>query len=274
MTAKAILIRQMGYDFPGGNSGDKNKRNKAKLLLITLFFGFALTVNSQIRIACIGNSITYGAGIKDPVKDSYPAVLQRMLGDEYKVVNFGVSGSCLLSKNSYAYRNFPRFEEAKSYQPDIVLIKLGTNDSKEKNIPIFSELEVDLSNMVDEFKQLDSKPEVILLYPVPVFRFIEGGINDTILRKIIIPAIAGVAKAKKLKIVDLYKVLSDKPQCYTDKVHPNEAGAILIAEEVYKILKNVAGTDQVQQFPGRKSDKRFRNEFIERVNYKNLEIQE
>ena len=222
-----------------------------KLLFIALF-GIAFATNAQIRIACIGNSITYGVGAKDPVKDAYPAVLQRMLGADYEVVNFGVSGSSLLSKSSYAYRNTPRFEDAKKYQPNIVLIKLGTNDSKEKNKAIFGEFQLDLIKMVEEFQQLESKPEVILLKPVPIYRYKPGEHNDTLLRKFVIPTIENVAIFKKLKIVDLYAALSNKPALFPDKLHPNEQGYKIIAQEVYKTLKGAEGEDKLQDFPGRK----------------------
>ena len=222
-----------------------------KIIFIALF-AFAFVANAQIRIACIGNSITYGVGAKDPVKDSYPAILQRMLGADYEVVNFGVSGSSLLSKTSYAYRNTPRFEDAKKYQPNIVIIKLGTNDAKQKNNLIFGELQEDLNKMVEEFQQLDSRPEVILLKPVPIFRYKVGEHNDTILKNFVIPAIEEVAKEKKLKIVDLYNALSNKSALFPDKLHPNEEGYKIIAQEVYQSLKGAVAEDKSQAFPGRK----------------------
>ena len=55
-------------------------------LLIILFSSFTLFVSAQnkvIKIACVGNSITYGAGIKNQLRDAYPFVLGRMLGDGY-----------------------------------------------------------------------------------------------------------------------------------------------------------------------------------------------
>ena len=222
-----------------------------KLLFIALF-GIAFTANAQIRIACIGNSITHGVGAKDPVKDSYPAILQRMLGADYEVVNFGVSGACLLSKSLYAYRNTPGFEDAKKYQPNIVIIKLGTNDAKQKNNLIFGELQEDLTKIIEEFQQLDSRPEVILLKHVPIYRYKVGEHNDTILKNVVIPAIEKVAKTKKLKIVDLYNALSNKLALFPDKLHPNEEGYKMIAKEVYQSLKGAVAQDKLQAFPGRK----------------------
>jgi pimeloyl-ACP methyl ester carboxylesterase/lysophospholipase L1-like esterase len=175
-----------------------------------------------------------------------------MLGPDFEVVNFGVSGSTLLTKNSYAYRSTPRFEEAKQFKPNIVLIKLGTNDSKEKNKTIFGEFEGDLTKMVEEFQQLESKPEVILLKPVPVYRYRQGEHNDTLLQKFVIPAIEKVARVKRLRIVDINSALRNKVECFPDKLHPNEAGYKIIAKEIFKTLKGVEGEDKMQDFPGRK----------------------
>ena len=58
-----------------------------------------------IRVACVGNSITYGAGIENRVKDSYPAQLGRMLGDRWETRNFGVSGATMLKKGDNPYWN-------------------------------------------------------------------------------------------------------------------------------------------------------------------------
>lgn len=66
---------------------------------------FKVPHKDAIRVACIGNSITYGARIKNRDRDSYPAVLSRMLGEAYWVKNFGVSARTLLNKGDHPYMN-------------------------------------------------------------------------------------------------------------------------------------------------------------------------
>src|SRR5210317_670996 len=83
---------------------------------------------SQIKIACIGNSITYGSGMPDPASMSYPAQLQYWMGKDYKVENFGVSGATLLKKGDKPYWDEPAYKKSLEFKPDIVIIKLGTND--------------------------------------------------------------------------------------------------------------------------------------------------
>jgi len=87
-----------------------------------------LHAEDVIRIACVGDSITYGAGIKGRVTKSYPAQLQELLGATYNVGNFGVSGRTLLKKGDKPYWENKAYKNALDFKPDIVIIKLGTND--------------------------------------------------------------------------------------------------------------------------------------------------
>ena len=51
-----------------------------KIILFTFIAFLYSTAYAQIKVACIGNSITAGSGIKNRDKDSYPSVLNQMLG--------------------------------------------------------------------------------------------------------------------------------------------------------------------------------------------------
>ena len=83
-----------------------------------------------IKIACVGNSITFGSGIANREKNAYPQQLQAMLGMKYEVRNFGVSSRTLLKKGDHPYWETEAYNTALLFKPDIVYIKLGTNDSK------------------------------------------------------------------------------------------------------------------------------------------------
>ena len=94
----------------------------------TLFAFLLLCFSSvaQLKIACVGNSITSGAG-PDRLKNSYPGQLQNLLGNGFEVRNFGVSGRTLLSRGNFPYINEPEYKAALDWLPDLVTIKLGTN---------------------------------------------------------------------------------------------------------------------------------------------------
>ena len=70
--------------------------------LLLLFFITCISFGQTIKVACVGNSVTYGAGIKDRELNSYPKKLQNLLGDSYQVANLGFSGATLL-KNGHKY---------------------------------------------------------------------------------------------------------------------------------------------------------------------------
>ena len=205
----------------------------------------------KIKVACIGNSITYGHGIDDRENNSYPAVLGKMLGDGYEVHNFGKSGRTLLNKGNRPYMKEKEYKEALKFEPDIVIIKLGTNDSKGKNIIYKVEFEKDLKSMVKSFERLKSKPEIYLCYPAKVYGLRtsidepDNVINDSIISNEIIPMIKNVAQKNNLKVIDLYTATSNMPENFPDLIHPNENGAEAIAKEVYKSItgKEFVNTD-------------------------------
>jgi len=186
-----------------------------------------------IKIACVGDSITFGYGLQEVEK--YPANLEKLLGDKYKVGNFGVNGATLLKKGDKPYWKEPLFQAATDFKPNIVVIKLGTNDTKGGNYQFKSEFVADLTALVDHFAALPTKPKVFLCKPVPAFSpnygILEKGIEDMVL-----PGVDAVAKAKGCPVIDLHTALSGKKEDFPDGIHPNPAGAVLIAKAVFEAL--------------------------------------
>lgn len=208
---------------------------------------------APVRIACIGNSITFGSGIGNRFQDSYPGILSQWLGAGYDVRNFGLGGRVMLNKGDRPYMHEPAFREVQAFEPDIVTIKLGTNDSKPHNWRYGKEFKADLNEMLDLLQALPSHPRIYLCLPVPAVsaRF---GIRDSIIVNDIIPIIRSVAKKRRLTVVDLYEAMKPYPACYTDGIHPNEEGAAVIASTLYRTLTgNEPPAYQRQPYPGRKS---------------------
>ncbi len=215
----------------------KRKSYLQLLCLLLLCCNLSFAQQKVVKVACVGNSITQGVGVKDQSKDSYPAVLGRLLGNGYEVHNFGFSGRTLLNKGDYPYMKEKMYQEALDFMPDVVTIKLGTNDSKPQNWKYKDEFKKDLTTMVMAFKALPSKPKIYLCLPVPAYA-VQWGINDSIITHDVIPYIKSVAKKMKVKVIDLHTPLSGFPQYFPDHVHPNEAGATRIAEVLYGVLRN------------------------------------
>ena len=184
-----------------------------------------------IRVACVGDSITFGAGVQDRDANNYPAVLGKGLGQQFVVRNFGVSGATMQKAGDLPYWKLDQFKEVSEFQPDLVLIMLGTNDTKPQNWKNRDAFEDDARALVDHFRELPSKPRVWICLPVPVYET-KWGINDETLFNQVIPALARVAQQRKLAVIDLYDALSNRPELFPDKVHPNAAGAALIAHTI------------------------------------------
>ncbi len=209
--------------------------------------------SAPIKVACIGNSITYGSGIADRPKDSYPSQLGRMLGDQWIVRNFGVGGRTLLKKGDFPYWNEEAWVQAKAFLPNVVIIKLGTNDTKPQNWKYAADFYPDFRDMVKVLKALPSHPVIYLCKPVPAFGN-RWGINDSIIVHGVIPDVENLAKAENLSVIDLYSALSGKGDLFPDQIHPNSEGAGLMAKAIYEQLTGHPGKLVAAQYPGVKSD--------------------
>lgn len=203
------------------------------LFLSTFCFG------QKIKVACIGNSITYGAGIVNREKNSYPAQLQVYLGDKYEIRNFGSNGATILHKGDYPYMRTDAYKQAVAYCPDIVLIKLGTNDSKPQNVCFKQNFKANYKELIRAFKSLPSEPRIILLSPIRCFLSETEQIKESVIRNTLVPMVEDIARKEKLEYIDLYGLMGDEYQEYLmpDRLHPSSIGAGLIAEKLYEYLK-------------------------------------
>jgi acyl-CoA thioesterase I len=188
---------------------------------------------APVNVACIGDSITQGVGAAKG--QSYPSQLQAMLGDKWKVGNFGVSGRTLLKKGDHPYWIEKAYQNALKFEPDVVIIMLGTNDTKPQNWKFESEFVADYTELVKSFQALASKPRIYVCRPCPVPDAGLGGINETNVKEEI-KRIDQLASDLKLGVIDMYAALKDKPQMLPDRVHPNTAGAGEMAKAAFKAL--------------------------------------
>lgn len=184
-----------------------------------------------VRVACVGDSITFGAGIENREQNSYPVQLGRLLGEKYKVENFGLSGHTLLKKGDRPYWTGRLFAPAHTFKPDIVIIKLGTNDSKPQNWQYKSEFVADYVDFIKSFRDLNDKVDIRICYPAPAF---SGAfkISGAVIKDEIRPMIDEIAKQTGVKIIDLYTPCLDKRALFPDGIHPNAEGAKVLAETV------------------------------------------
>ena len=209
-----------------------------------------------VRVACIGNSITDGHGIDLATVNGYPAQLQKLLGDGYWVKNFGVSARTMLNKGDYPYMNEMAWRDALAFKPDVVIIKLGTNDSKPENWQYGSEFRQDLEQMITTLRpdlaqtakkgkkskkakqgSTEGTPKIYLCTPIPAFKP-TWNINDSVIANAIIPIQQEVAKKYGLQIIDLHTLYAgDGNKMLSDGIHPDARGARRMAEIIAGELK-------------------------------------
>ncbi len=207
-------------------------------LFVLLMLCVALSSIAQIKVACIGNSITYGHGIEDREHDTYPAQLQKLLGDAYEVKNFGVSGTTAQKQGDFPWVSTDQYKQAKAFLPQICVIKLGTNDSKPQNWVGAERFINDLESIAKEFASLPTHPKIIICLPAKAYE-VRWSIRDSIISSEMLKPIKQMAKRNKWRLLDLYKATSKKPERFPDGIHPDVQGAGIIAEQVKKAVLKV-----------------------------------
>ena len=197
-----------------------------------------------VRVACVGDSITYGHGVSDREKNSYPALLQQWLGAGYDVRNFGVNGATMLARGDKPYNRQGEYTNALAFAPDILVIALGTNDSKHRgdgsldadnapdNWQLAADFLPDYETTIATFRRANPTVKIYVCLPPPCFPG-RWGINDKTIHSEIDPLVRKIAEESKAEVVDLYGALTGKASLFPDTVHPNNAGAKIIAETIY-----------------------------------------
>ena len=202
--------------------------------LLTMISTLAFS-QSPIKIACVGNSITQGPGRDNP--DSWPLQMQAILGDAYEVGNFGVSGRTLLRKGDYPYWNEPQFQQVKDFGADILVIMLGTNDSKPQNWQYASEFRQDYLDMIAEFKKtMPADGKVYVVMPVPVTRE-NFGITPVVMNNEQRMMIIDIALDSGSELIDLYTPFMGHEDLLPDGVHPNTEGLAIMAKVVARAIR-------------------------------------
>ena len=188
----------------------------------------------MIRVACIGDSITWGFTLLNPWKQSYPALLQEKLGEGYEVRNFGYNDASARFDADTPYVNKRVYRDSLSWNPDIVLLMLGTNDTKKRNWDpeIFRR---DYRRIVESYRALSSNPRVILIAPIRIFLplgFPLLGLYPETMEEGVRPAIREMAADMGLELIDLQDLFTDSSYC-RDGVHPQKTGARMLADAIY-----------------------------------------
>lgn len=199
----------------------------------------------KVVVACVGDSITEMQGKKKG--KSYPGYLQDIMGETYSVLNFGKSGTCVLKRSDIPYTKSESFQNFCKMRPDIVVIALGTNDSRPQNWAKKAEFAADYQFLIDTARNLPSKPVVVLALPIPMITFpgkFQYSLNAETIANGIVPEIRKIAEANKCPIVDLFGQYTSKPETYIDGVHPSDSGLEEMAQLVAKTIRELPAANK------------------------------
>lgn len=220
-----------------------------------------------IKVACVGDSITYGDGNfnmgSERTQDGYTTQLGNMLGSKYSVCNYGCFSTTMNRKgtNSYA-KGGPNNEGAFGFNsvlyglPDIITIMLGTNDAgtyPSQYFPSQDFFEGETTWLITQFLSISSNPTIYICSPPPMYNIEKNEKNNNTLNTVIIPAIKNVVqqqknKGNKVNYIDINSVFPNPnldPDCtkivpyiMTDYIHPNKNGCTMIATKIFETFLN------------------------------------
>ena len=184
------------------------------------------TLPRPIRVACVGDSITFGG---------YPLELQNMLGFSYQVKNFGVCGATVSQNSTIPYMDQPEFKEVLEFDPDIVVVMLGTNDANPEITYSGDNFVSDYAQLIKSFQSLQGHEQIWIAKSPPIFSD-NSAYNNTYLSQTVLPQIDTLASQLNLPTIDVYSACVDYADYFGDGVHPSSEGAALIAENVYQAI--------------------------------------
>ncbi|GAA3024872.1 GDSL-type esterase/lipase family protein [Tetragenococcus solitarius] len=235
------------------------KKKYLKTYFVLLFLGllifgamfylkFVTNVNNKenkketaddIRVAAVGDSITYDSYSVARQGEFYPEQLEELLGDGYVVHNFGVSNYAAQSSSDFPYETTKEFQESLDFQPNIVIIMLGTNDTKVTNWDGSEQFKEEYSDLLANYQTLSSVSRIILASPPKAFlegEVFSGAIDPNVVVNIR-DAVEEVADEFDLEFVDVYEKTSRHPEYFPDGIHPDENGAAVLAKLFYRQIK-------------------------------------
>jgi sialate O-acetylesterase len=227
---------------------------KIKLVYFIFFnllvFNLSLFAQAKpIKVACIGNSVTYGFNIAKREENCYPVQLQTLLGDGYKVKNFGHSGATLLKNGHNPYYKTDEFSNAIIFKPDVAIIDLGLNDTDPRDWPDYrTNFKADYSWLINALRKSNPAVKIYVCLMTPIFsghpRF-KSGTRDWYWQ--IQHILPNISRANQTGLIDLHTPLYNRPDLFADNIHPDKEGAGIIARTVFQSLTGKYGKVKLEQ---------------------------
>lgn len=241
--------------------------------ILTLSATLAGPASGTINVALVGDSVTRGK-----FDGNYPAYLTNLFNNAfgpgaYTVGDstgsssgyhggFGHSGATLRFDGNLPYIEQPAYTESLAFQPDIVVIMLGTNDARpgtQRNIdngnwnwdnPTLDGEETSIQRFLEDYQSLiniydglASAPDIVVMSPISASSVITNtsSIDPSIIENEIAPAVRNdVANLAQVDaFLDLNLIFPHDELTYyatDDAIHPSPLGYQFIAQQVFDLL--------------------------------------
>lgn len=193
----------------------------------------------QIRVVCVGDSITYGHSVANWEENNYPVVLQRLLGEDYHVANYGSSGACVNPNGDAPYTKRRAYQRSLDYEADILIFMLGTNDTKPQNWTDAETFFADYKVLLDSYMQGEKMPKVYIGLCAKAYEWEDDadGIAEYDIQPEIVAKIGEIIRENvstldyEVEILDVYTLTQAHPEWFSrDGIHPDQDGAKALAE--------------------------------------------
>lgn len=204
------------------------------------------------RIACVGDSLTEGSiGGHVTPELAYPAALGRLLWQDYVVYNYGLGGTTMMNVSKSPYQSSQQYADCLSsgLSYDLILVMLGTNDSKVIGDAWTDEANEAYMTACEElFAALaERSPEARFAFMNCPVKFTPAGYGNAYM----IPVQAEAAEMLKDAGYDIthYDMRAYTTEVLTsanfrDGLHPDYAGYALIAEGVLELVYHLTDGDE------------------------------
>jgi len=199
--------------------------------------------NNPAIMACIGASdvstpTPYGT-------PNWPGYIAPMLGSSYEVEDYGASGTDMITDGDSPYWNTSQYTASGDSAADAVLITLGSNDSKPQNWAYQTNYVPDYERLIAHYRGLSTHPRIYLNTLLTAYPPSNYGITDPIVTGIISPWIRQIGYGEGCPVIDLNAATKNMPQNFPDDIHPDIAGAQVVAATVFYGLMGYGETPPV-----------------------------
>jgi len=180
----------------------------------------------SLKIVALGDSLTSGHRL--PKGDAYPALLEKALEDAglpFDVVNHGVNGDTTAG-------GVRRLAAALDEKPQILIVAFGANDGL-RGVPV-AQVRANLAKIIETAQARGVSVLLVGMEALPIY-----GWQYTIDFHNLWPELAAKYKVPLVPFI-LDGVLGNPDLMSPDGIHPNAAGARLIASNIWTTLRPLA----------------------------------